>query len=220
MSLCEVALATRNTEFYGNRVFDPAALESMRPSLRPMAVPWPRVFEVALERGLRFTTADMVQDPDKALLVAYDWTPDAERLIAQGARAAVLVSFEPPLIAWSLYYNLRTISERFRHVFMFDGARERVAPTTRFHPLFFPQPCPPPRPTGRPWTRRRFMAMVNSNKALPRSTDLARWFDRPREVSFKRQLAALRYRPINRERYSARMKVIQAFSVRDDFDLY
>jgi hypothetical protein len=62
--------------------------------------------------------------------------------------------------------------------------------------------------------------MVNSNKALPRTTDLARWLDRPREVSIKRQLAALRYRPINRERYSARANLIRAFSVRDDFDLY
>ena len=34
------ALATRNSEFYAERVFDPDAIAAMRPSLRPMAWPW------------------------------------------------------------------------------------------------------------------------------------------------------------------------------------
>ena len=104
------------------------------------------------------------------------------------------------------------VSLRFPHTFLFEGARDRVAPTTRFHPLHFPQPCPPPRPTGRPWSKRRFLAMINSNKALPRWRDLARWLDRPREVSLKRELAGLRYRPIARDRYLARLRAIEAFS--------
>lgn len=224
MSLCDVALATRNTEFYANRVFDPAAVAAMRPSLQPMALPWLRVFESGVARGLRIMTADAVDDanvdPRRLLLIAYDWTPDAERLVQRGARPAVLVSFEPPVIAWWLYANLPRISAQFAHVFLFEGARERVAPSARFHPLFFPQPCPPPRPTGRPWSQRRFMVMINSNKAMPRATDLARWFDRPREVSLKRVMAGLHYRPINRERYSARLKLIRTFAARDDFDLY
>ncbi|MCA1646133.1 MAG: hypothetical protein LC797_11950, partial [Chloroflexi bacterium] len=154
------------------------------------------------------------------LLVAYDWTPDAEGLIARGARPAALVSFEPPVIAWSLYHGLGTLSLRFPHTFLFEGARERVAPTTRFHPLHFPQPCPHPRPTGRSWSMRRFMVMINSNKALPRWRDPARWLDRPREVSVKRALAGLRYRPIARDRYLARLRAIEAFAGLDDFDLF
>lgn len=224
MRRAHVALATRNTEFYANRVFDPRAIDDMRPSLRPMALPWVRVHDVAAERGLNLVTADRVDadglDPRQVLVLAYDWTPDAQRLVEHGARPAVLVSFEPPVIAWSLYVSLLRLSAVFPHVFLFEGARDRVAHTTRFHPLYFPQPCPPPRPTGRPWSRRRFMVMINSNKALPRPFDLARWFDRPREVSLKRELAALRYRPIGRERYRARLRVIQAFAARDDFDLY
>lgn len=218
------ALATRNVEFYDNRVFDPQAIARMRRSLEPMATPWLAVQAIARERGLDVVTADQVGargiDPRHVLLVAYDWTPDAQRLLDQGAQPAALVSFEPPVIAWWLYYQLGPISLRFPHTFLFEGARERVAPTTRFHPLHFPLPCPHPRPTGRSWSKRRFLTMINSNKALPRWRDFARWLDRPREVSIKRALAGWRYRPIARDRYLARLRAIQAFGRLDDFDLY
>src|SRR5262249_7890694 len=91
---------------------------------------------------------------------------------------------------------------------------------SRFHPLYFPQPCPAPRPTGLPWSRRRFLVMINSNKALPKGLHLTRWLDRPRELSVKRELAGLRYRAIARDRYGARLRAIEAFSKVDDFDLY
>src|SRR5215207_564146 len=124
-----VALATRNAEFYGDRVFDPAAIAQMRPSLEPMATPWLQVQVVARDRGLRLMTADRVDaegiDPREVLLIAYDWTPDAERLVDQGARPAALVSFEPPVIAWWLYYHLPEVSARFPHTFLFEGARDR-----------------------------------------------------------------------------------------------
>src|SRR6266571_6783991 len=210
------ALATLNTEFYDNRVFDPDAIVRMRRSLEPMATPWLQVHAVARERGIQLVTADRVSaegiDPRQVLLIAYDWTPAAERLAAQGARPAALVSFEPPVIAWRLYYNLGPLSLRFPHTFLFEGARERVAPTTRFHPLHFPQPCPHPQPTGRSWSKRRSLTMINSNKALPRWRDVPRWLDRPREVSLKRALAGLSYRPIARDRYRARLGAIQALS--------
>src|SRR5437764_2517587 len=210
------ALATRNDEFYADRVFDPRAIAGMRPSLEPMATPWLSVQAAARERGLRLLTADRVEaegiDPRQVLVIAYDWTPDAERLIARGARPAILVSFEPPVIAWWLYYHLERVSAWFPHTFLFEGARERVAASTWFHPLYFPQPCPPPRPTGRSWPNRRFLAMINSNKALPLARHLRRWFDTPREVSLKRAVAGLRYRPVTRERYRARLRAIEAFS--------
>jgi len=218
------ALATRNTEFHANRVFDADAIGAMRASLEPMATPWLGVHAAARERGLTLITADQVTalsiDPSDVLLIAYDWTPDAERLIDQGARPAALVSFEPPVIAWWLYYHLGQVSAHFPHTFLFEGARERVAPSTRFHPLYFPLPCPSPRPTGRPWASRRFLTMINSNKAMPRARDMARWLDRPRELSLKRTLAGFRYRPVARERYGARLRAIEAFADLEDFDLY
>ncbi len=186
--------------------------------------PWVAVQAVARERGLRLMTADAVSaediDPHRILVVACDWTAGAKRLIAQGARPAALISFEPPVTAWNLYYHLEQVSDRFPHVFLFEGARDRVAPTTRFHPLYFPQPCPAPRPTGRAWSKRRLLAMIDDNQSIPRWHDLARWFDRPRQVSLKREWAGLRYRPILRDRYVARLRAIEAFSRMDDFDLF
>jgi hypothetical protein len=218
------ALATGNVEFYANRVFDPDALAAMQPTVAAMAMPWLHVHDAARERGLRLMTSDRIGDegidPRQVLVLAYDWTPDAERLVARGARPAALISFEPPVIAWRLYYHLEPVSRRFPHSFLFEGARDRVAPTTRFHPLYFPQPCPFPRPTGRAWSKRRFLVMINNNKAIPRWRDLARWFDRPREVSLQREWAGLQYRPILRDRYHARLRAIEAFSRLDDFDLF
>jgi hypothetical protein len=62
--------------------------------------------------------------------------------------------------------------------------------------------------------------MINSNKAFASWRDPARWLDRPREVSIKRELAGLHYRPLARDRYQARLRAIEAFSGLDDFDLY
>jgi hypothetical protein len=167
---------------------------------------------------LTLVTADQVDDPARVQLIAYDWTPDAARLVASGARPLALVSFEPPVIAWSLYLDLPRLSRLFEHVFLFEGARARVG--TCFHSLAFPLPCPPPEQTAPPWRERRFLAMVTSNKALPRVIDARRWLDRPREVSLKRALAALRYRPIAHDRYATRLAAIDAFADRADFDLY
>jgi Glycosyltransferase family 10 (fucosyltransferase) C-term len=191
---------------------------ALTPPLESTATPWLEVQDLARERGLRLMTSDT--DPRHVLLVAGDWTPDSRRLIAQGARPAALVSFESPVTAWSLYARLEHISDRFPHTFLFEGARDRVARTTRFHPLYFPQPCPPPRPTGQAWSKRRLLAMIDDSKAIPRWRDPARWFDRPREVSLRREWAGLNYRPILRDRYQARLRAIEAFARLGDFDLF
>ncbi|HEV7666699.1 MAG TPA: hypothetical protein VGQ62_24410, partial [Chloroflexota bacterium] len=68
------ALATRNAEFYADRVFDPEAIARLRKSLEPMATPWLRVHELAAQRGIRLLTADRVEaegiDPQEVMLVA------------------------------------------------------------------------------------------------------------------------------------------------------
>jgi hypothetical protein len=223
VTACAV-LAIRNVEFQANRVFDPAAVEHIRASLQPMVIPWLRVAAEAKRRGVRVVTADCAAaegiDPHRLLLVAYDWTPQAEALLACGARPSVLLSLEPPVIGWWLYAHLPEVSRRFRHVFWFEGARDRVAPTTTFHPLSFPLPCPPPAPSAIRWDERRFLVMVNSNKALSRATDPRRWLDRPREVSAKRSLAALRWPAINADRYQERLAAIDALADLPDFDLF
>jgi alpha(1,3/1,4) fucosyltransferase len=183
--------------------------------------PWLQVRAAAREHDFQVVAADRLDsDPEQALLIATNWTRDVERLLTRGARPAVLVTFDSPILAWRLYYDLEQVSARFPHTFMFEGARERVAPITRFHPLYFPLPCPPPRPTGLPWSSRRFMVAIADNLAIPRPRDLGRWFDRPREVALRRSIAGLRYRPIARDRYQARLRAFEAFASHDDFDLF
>ena len=171
--------------------------------------PWPDVRRAAAEHDIQLVTVDRVEGAAAAAaVIADDWTKDVERLVARGATAAVLLSFEPPITAWRLYYNLERVSAQFAHSFLYEGARERVAPTTWFHPLYSPVPCPPPRPTGLPWPSRRFMAAICDYAEPPEPRNLVR------------TLAGLRYRPIARHRYTARLSAFEAFSKHEDFDLY
>jgi hypothetical protein len=214
-----IALAIRNQEFQQGRIFDLDAIDAMRDSLRPIAVPWVTVAAEARRRGLRLVTADQVgDDASEVRVLAYDWPPVAAELVAHGARAVVLTTLEPPVIAWSFYADLARLSAGVAHALVFRGAQARLAPGCTFNELRYPQA---PRPASSPpdWGGRTgFLAMINSNKAIVRSP--MRAFDRPRELSLKRELAAWRYRPIGRELYSERLRAIRWFARSSDFDLY
>lgn len=214
-----VAFAIRNEEFLDNRIFD---LLPDGPVDQAPYTPWRRVRELGREHGLNLVTGDRVLNGDyaapSALLLAYDWTPLSAALAQAGARPAVLVSFEPPIIAWELYYNLRRISAQFPHTFLFAGASERASPRTRFHPLAFPQVREPGENFGTPWEERRFLVMMGGNKGLARNP--ARLFDRPREFSLRREVATLRYPALGAELYTERLRAVQHFANSPDFDLF
>ena len=78
--------------------------------------------------GCRLITADRVAaegiDPQARAAGRRDWTPDAQKLVAARRPAGGLISFDPPVIAWWLYYHLQQVSALFPHTFMFEGARE------------------------------------------------------------------------------------------------
>jgi hypothetical protein len=214
-----IALAIRNEEFQQGRIFERDAIDAMRDSLRPIALPWLTVAAEALRRGVRLVTADQVgADASGVRLLAYDWPPAAAALAARGARPTVLTTLEPPVIAWSFYADLPRLSAGVAHGLVFRGARARLAPDCSFHELRYPQAR---RPIGAPpsWGERGgFLAMINSNKAIVRSPWRA--FDRPRELSLKREAAAWRYRPIGRELYSERLRAVRWFARSPDFDLF
>ena len=196
---------------------------STRPPTRPGA--W--YASTATRPGYELMTADQVAprgiDPRQVTLVSYDWPPTTDALVAQGAQLGVLTSLEPPVIAWELYYRLPVLSARFPHVYLFGGAAPRVAPQTRFHPLYFPQVRTPrpwnatPATEWTDWQQRRLLVSINSNKAIVRS--FTRWFDNPREVSVKRELASRRYPPIGDDLYLERLRAAAHFAPRPDFDM-
>lgn len=214
-----VAFAIRNQEFLGDRIFD---LLPDGPVDQAPYTPWRRVRELARERGLKLVTGDRVLNGEyaasSALLLAYDWTPLSAALVEAGTRPAALVSFEPPIIAWELYYKLRRISAQFPHTFLFAGGSGRVSPRTRFHPLAFPQVREPGEDSGAPWEERRFLVMMGGNKGLVRNP--VRFFDRPREFSLRREVATRRYPALGDELYTERLRAIEHFADSPDFDLY
>lgn len=200
----------------GDRIFD---LLADGPVDQAPYTPWKLVREFGRAAGLDVMTADMLFrrgiDPRDATIISYDWPPSTEELVHGGAKPGVLTSLEPPVIAWELYYHLPKLSALFPHVYLFGGGAGRVAPSARFHALWFPQVR-----TSRATTAQKpgFLVSITSNKAMVRS--FTRWFDRPREVSVKRELAARRYPPIGRDLYLERLRATAYFARRSDFDMY
>jgi len=213
-----LALSIRNADMQGDRIFE---LAPDGPVDQAPYTPWGMVRDAARRAGFDLMTADQVDDrgidPRQVIVISYDWPPATGALVSQGARLGILTSLEPPIIAWQLYYNLRKLSARFPHVFLFSGAANRVAETTQFHQLYFPQVRTARSWNDAEWQGRRFLVSINSNKAIVRS--FTRLFDRPREVSLKRELASRRYPPIADDLYLDRLRAAAHFARRADFDM-
>ena len=214
-----IALSIRNADMQGDRIFE---LAPDGPVDQAPYTPWRLVRDLGRERGLEIMTADQVAvrgiNPRDVTVISYDWPPTTDTLVSQGARLGILTSLEPPVIAWELYYHLRRISGRFPHTVLFEGGRQRAATTTQFHTLNFPQVRRPMPISWLEWQDRRFLVSVNSNKAIVRS--FSRVFDRPREVSLKRELASRIYSPIAADLYLERLRVAAQFAGRADFDVF
>jgi alpha(1,3/1,4) fucosyltransferase len=219
VSLRPVALSIRNADMQGNRIFD---LPPDGPVDQAPYTPWRTVREHAHAAGMDLITADEVFargiDPAEVTLISYDWPPSTGALVSRGARLGLLTSLEPPVIAWELYYHLPRLSKLFPHVYLFQGGAARVASTARFSPLYFPQVRRARSSDWPDWHRRRLLVSINSNKAIVRS--FTRWFDRPREVSIKRELASLRYPPVGADLYLERLRAVARFAGRPDFDVF
>jgi hypothetical protein len=214
-----VALAIRNSNLQDDQIFD---LESDGPVDQAPYTPWRLVRDLAAEHGFMLLTADRVStlglDPRTVTVLAYDWPPAAQALVAAGARPGVLTSLEPPVIAWELYYRLPQLSARFPVAFLFGGAAERIAPGCTFRPLLFPQVRRAGEVAWPDWSQRRLLVCIVANKAIVRS--FTRWFDQPREVSIKRELASRRYPPLASDLYIERLRAVAQFAGRPDFDTY
>jgi hypothetical protein len=218
-ALKPVALAIRNPDLLADRIFE---LVSDGPVDQAPYTPWRLVRERAQEHGFLVLTADRVAtlgiDPRSVTVLAYDWPPSAQALLAAGARPGVLTSLEPPVIAWELYYRLPELSARFPVVFLFGGAAERIAPGCTFRQLLFPQVRQPGEVAWPDWSERRLLVSIVANKAIVRS--FTRWFDQPREVSVKRELASRVYRPLASDLYIERLRAVAQFAGRPDFDTF
>jgi hypothetical protein len=212
--------------FMANRVFDTdharqypgaEALAALGASLR--------------EAGLETVTADVyLREPNvgrPAVCLSNELTRFTDELLSFASVVPVAcMSLESPICAIDFYRRIREVSERFRHVFLWSGMRERAGGGATFHEISWPYPEVRPQ-DGRPsWSERGFLVLVNSNKRIfipPRRLVRLR---HPRH-SAKSLMGAGRLSKLRRsepwlasELYKDRLDAIRHFSRSDDFDLY
>lgn len=216
--------------FYEDRVFQAQVAAPYRGTLA-----WTRFGEVARGRGFEIHTADLFArgefDPRGALLVSHTWSNLSAELVERGAVPAVLFCLEVPVIAWAFYRSLPRVSGRYRHAFLYAGARHLVrSERTRFYPLYWPMEWRAVRPSATPWAERKFAVLINAKKTLAPASlfgllrsaiDRVSPFVSARErPSLRRYLAVFADRDLGRELYSERLRAVGYFSQRSDFTLY
>lgn len=181
--------------------------------------------------GLETVTADVyLRGPLRsrpAVCASNEFTRFTDELLSlDHVDPAVCVSVESPIVARDFYKRIREASERFRHVFLWKGTRERATGGAEFHEVHWPHPNLTPVGTSSSWTQRRFLALVNSNKrvfAFPTPLFQAR---HPRHSVrmllpvMRVQWARGRERWFRSELYKERLAAVRHFARCEDFDLY
>ena len=221
-----IVLDTHIQRFQGNEVFDPAYAARF-----PGALATARLYKAVRQSGFDMITSDlyaaMRNPPAGALCISDRVTPFVRRQLQDGRlTGAILVNFESPNVDIRFYHTLRARSALFKHVFVFRGARERVAPGTTFHVAYFPQA----RRTviaGPAWNDRDWLVMVAGNKQASQSQGTAIESRHPLK-RLKKRVQALRHRwilltdPMLRveDLYRVRLEAAYFFSQRPGFRLF
>ena len=136
------------------------------------------------------------------------------------------MSLESPIVAIDFYKRIQEVSERFHHVFLWNGMRHRAGGGATFHEISWPYPSFEPNARRPSWPERRFLALVNSNKRI--FVPPARFLQarHPRQsarslVAAWRQMRLRRSEPwLASELYKDRLDAIRHFSRSADFDLF
>jgi hypothetical protein len=133
---------------------------------------------------------------------------------------------ESPIVAIDFYRRIHEISERFDHLFLWKGMRERARGHATFHEIAWPYPALQPADGTPSWAQRGFLVLVNSNKRIfvpPRRLVQLR---HPRHTA-RTLVAAARLSRLRRsepwlasELYKDRLDAICHFSHAADFDLF
>jgi hypothetical protein len=212
--------------FLANRVFDTdyarqfpgaEALAALGASLR--------------DAGLETVTADVyLSGPNAgrpAVCLSNEITRFTDDLLSFEAVVPVAcMSLESPIVAIDFYRRIQEVSDRYRHVFLWGGMRDKARGRAAFHEISWPYPDLQPAARCPSWSERGFLVLVNSNKRIfvPPTR-----FVRPRHPrqSAKGVIAAWRLSRTRRsepwlasELYKDRLDAIRHFSHSADFDLF
>ncbi len=212
--------------FMGNRVFDTDYARQF-----PGAEATAALGAVLRDAGLETVTADVyLSGPNvgrPAVCLSNELTRFTDELLSFDSVVPVACSsLESPICAIDFYRRIREVSERFRHVFLWGGMRERAGGGATFHEISWPYPDVQPLGRRLSWSERRFLVLVNSNKRIfipPRQLVRLR---HPRQ-STKSLMAAGWLSRLRRgepwlasELYKDRLDAIRHFARSADFDLY
>ncbi len=185
-----------------------------------------RLAREAKRRGLDVVTADvylaMTKRPDQAVCLTDMVTPFTDKLLSKGVQPGICLSLESPLNAKTFYHNIVHYAGRFHHNYQFRGTQERLLGTgTVFHPIVFPMETREPM-ILQPWDKRRYLALVNSNKRA--------FYNSWRSINkiARSMVSQIRSRYLYavdpwmriREIYKDRIEAIYYFSRGTDFHLY
>ena len=192
------AFCTDIPEFQSGRVLDAAFARRF-----PGAAVIPELATRLRDTGWEVVTGDQaVERIDSGDLGASDVYVVQEEnsavgltLLEQGAHPALILSGESPLYAQSFYRDIGLISRPFPNRVLFTGAHSEACDGGTNHPLLFPAFHQGEVMVLKPWSERRFLALLAGNKywrhaAIPwpdrlrralselRNRDTQHWLDR------------------------------------------
>lgn len=212
--------------FMGNRVFDvdharqypgAEAAAALGASLRA--------------GGLETVTADVYLDGPNAgrpaVCLSNELTQFTDDLLSFDSVVPVAcMSLESPIVAVDFYRRIHEVSERFDHVFLWSGIRDMAQGGATFHEISWPYPEVGPQDSGLPWSGRKFLVLVNSNKRIFIPPIQLVQVRHPRRTA-RGLIAAGRLTKLRRsepwlasELYKDRLDAIRHFSQSSDFDLF
>jgi hypothetical protein len=221
-----IVLDTDIESFMSNRIFDREYARQF-----PGGESAAALAEELMRRGIDMVTADVfLASPGtwgRAAMLSNETTRFTDELASRhGVIPAACVSAESPVYATEFYSSITEVSRRFRHVFLWRGTRGRATGGAEFHEMSWPYPSLARLSATQPWSGRRFLTLISSNKQafpLPEPMVVLR---HPRQtarnvIQATRTVVTRAREPYLRsELYSARLKAIRHFSSRSDFDLF
>lgn len=218
-----LAFCTDAAVFQQNRILDENVAQ-----LYPGALWVTRLTQYAKSRGIKTVTGDvaisLIRSGDlrssDVLVIQEDHSDHGFELLRMGAKPLVVTCLESPLYARDFYEHLPEIAEVFRDRILFRGAFNHVPSNGNNHVLHFPSFSVESAYGSIPWSQRKFMVMIASNK-----------YWKPRRPAVRRLLAWIRDTArgrkspvsktlIERQLHDKRLELVEYFGRCGVIDLY
>lgn len=195
-----------------NRLFDKTALKDNR-----FLWYWSYLYEECKRHGIELITSDVYfslkEKPRGTPFISPNMrSRDTPALIGAGLRPAIIFGYDNPIYACRFYFNLKKFTRDFDHAFVWSGARDLLAPRTKFHDAAYrPQAYPRGDLAKNSFRKRKFLTMISRNNRI-----------HPLKMLYVTVMQKLKQLPtlVNRELYLDRLDAVRFFSRDKRFDLY